>query len=116
MIRTDFIFACRAIALLRKETDSISGRIVAKRLSVKCRYGEASLQTTRRFGLIDSYRGPAGGYVITHKGLQASLLDVFRLYHPDCRLLERLVADSWKDELPDRVAEIFADLKDEGLV
>jgi len=78
--RTDY--AIRALLMLAQEAHSagapISVETLARRQTLPRKFLEAILRDLRRAGIVDSQRGPTGGYMLSRLAAQISLGDIFR--------------------------------------
>ena len=78
--RTDY--AIRALLMLAQEAQSagapISVETLARRQTLPRKFLEAILRDLRRAGIVDSQRGPTGGYTLSRPAAQISLGDIFR--------------------------------------
>jgi len=78
--RTDY--AIRALLMLAQEAQSagapISVETLARRQTLPRKFLEAILRDLRRAGIVDSQRGPTGGYMLSRLAAQISLGDIFR--------------------------------------
>ena len=78
--RTDY--AIRALLMLAQEAQSagapISVETLARRQTLPRKFLEAILRDLRRAGIVDSQRGPTGGYRLSRLAAQISLGDIFR--------------------------------------
>ena len=78
--RTDY--AIRALLMLAQEAQSagapISVETLARRQTLPRKFLEAILRDLRRAGIVDSQRGPTGGYTLSRPAAQISLGAIFR--------------------------------------
>lgn len=75
-------YALRAMVLLSQTEGRATATDIAEQTKVPVRYMSKVLQTLTEAGLIDSQRGPTGGFWLSRPADQISLLDVVDCIEP----------------------------------
>ncbi len=104
------------VALARRPEETTSARAIAGRLGVSQAHLSKVLQRLARAGLLDSTRGPGGGFRLSTTAADCTLLDVYEavegtLEAPEC-LLRRPICDGESCLLGGLLADINREVGD----
>lgn len=117
-------YALRAVlCLARHPGERVSATEIAERLDVPQNYLSKILHALARAGILDSERGPTGGFELARSADELSLVDVVQLFdeigQPDACLLGRpscserspcAVHDRWQDASR-RIVDFFQETR-----